>query len=83
MASGTMYFELSDLVAAERQAGVAVVALGKDVDRAAEMREQALQSLDRRRTEGQVAAELFKHGIGLQQRIFTVINLQQAHEWRF
>src|SRR5215211_3692775 len=65
MASGTMY-----LIAAERQAGIAVVALGKDVDRTAEMRGEALQVLDGRRAEGQqIAGKFFKHGRGLQKRI--------------
>ena len=47
---GEQVLELADLVAAEREARVAVLALGPD-RRAAEVRRQAVQPLDRRRAE--------------------------------
>jgi hypothetical protein len=50
---GDQVFELAGLVATERKAAVAVLAFGKQVDLAAEMRAQALQGLDRRRAKGQ------------------------------
>ena len=52
-ASGNQVFELARLVAAEGQAAVAVLALGVQLDLAAQVRAQALQGLDRRRAEGQ------------------------------
>jgi hypothetical protein len=53
MRFGNQVFELARLVAAEGQAAVAVLALGVQVDLAAEVRAQALQGLNRRRAEGQ------------------------------
>ena len=50
---GNDVFELPQLVAAEREARIAVLPLGVDLDRAAEMPGQAFQSFDRGRTEGQ------------------------------
>ena len=50
---GNDVFELPQLVAAEREARIAVLPLGVDLDRAAQMPGQAFQSFDRRRTEGQ------------------------------
>jgi hypothetical protein len=44
-------FELAHLVAAVRKAGVAVLALRPDVDLAAEVLAQALETVDRRRPE--------------------------------
>ena len=59
---GDDVFELAQLVAAEREARIAVLALGVELDLAAEMGGQARQLLDRRRTEGErVAIELFQH----------------------
>ena len=49
-------FQLAQLVAAERQAGIAVVALGVDLHLAAERRGHARQVLDRRGAEGQLVA---------------------------
>src|SRR5262245_51656145 len=49
-------FELAHLVAAEGEAGVAVLALGPDLDAPAEMVAEALQFLDRCRSEGQLEA---------------------------
>jgi hypothetical protein len=48
---GDDVLELANLVAAEREARVAVLALCIDLDRAAEMLRQAAQLLDRRRAE--------------------------------
>src|SRR5215212_1670622 len=74
-------FELPDLIAAEGQAGIAVVALGKDVDHTAEMRGEALQVLDRRRAEGQrIAGEFFKHDMGLQQRVSLSSTYSKLYE---
>ena len=50
---GNDVFELPQFVAAEGEARIAVLPLGVDLDRAAEMPGQAFQSFDRRRTEGQ------------------------------
>ena len=59
---GNDVLELADLVAAEREARVAVLALGIDLDRAAEMRRQTVELLDRRRAERErVALELLQH----------------------
>ena len=46
-------FELAELVAAQREPGIAVVALGVNLDLAAERRRQARQVLDRCRPEGE------------------------------
>ena len=46
---GHNVFEFADLVAAESEARIAVLALGKDLDRAAEVLAQATELLDRRR----------------------------------
>ncbi|KAJ3472248.1 hypothetical protein NLI96_g13385 [Meripilus lineatus] len=48
---GDEVFELARLVAAERKAAVAVLALRIQLDLAAEVRAQALERLDRRRAE--------------------------------
>ena len=55
-------FQLAQLVAAEGQAGIAVLTLGIDFHVAAEVFGEARQKLDRRGTEGQrIARELGKH----------------------
>jgi hypothetical protein len=46
-------FELAQLVAAHREPEIAVVALGVNLDLAAERRREARQVLDRRRPEGE------------------------------
>src|SRR6185369_3710033 len=46
-------FELAHLVAAEGEAGIAILALGPDLDPPAEMVAEPLQLLDWRRAEGQ------------------------------
>ena len=62
MRIGNDVFELAQLVAAEREAGIAVLALGVELDLVAQMRAQALQPLDRRRAEGErIAFEFFQH----------------------
>ncbi len=67
---GDDIFELADLVAAESQPRIAVLALGIDLDAAAKMRGKAAQLLDRRRTEGQrVALEFCQHGRMLLGRV--------------
>ena len=53
---GHEIFELAHLVAAEGEAAVAVVALGEDLDLAAETGGEAGQLFDRRRAEGQLVA---------------------------
>ena len=59
---GDDIFELAQLVAAEREARIAVLALGVELDLAAEMGAQARELLDRRRTERErVAIKLFQH----------------------
>ena len=61
---GNDVFELAQLVAAEREAGIAVLALGVELDLVAQMRAQALEPLDRRRAEGErIAFEFFQHGL--------------------
>ena len=56
-------FELAQLVAAEGEAGIAVLALGVERDAAAEMGGKPRELLDRRRPEGQgIAFELGEHG---------------------
>ena len=63
---GDDVFELAQLVAAEGETGIAILALGVELDLVAQMRAQALEPLDRRRTEGErIAFELFQHGGGL------------------
>ena len=60
---GNDIFELAQLVAAEREAGIAVLALGVDLDLVAKMRAQAPEPLDRRRPEGErIAFEFLQHG---------------------
>ena len=55
-------FELPQLVAAEGEARVAVLALGVELDPAAQMRGQPCELLDRRRAEGQrIAGEFCEH----------------------
>jgi hypothetical protein len=55
-------FELAHLVAAVREAGVAILALRPDLDAAAEMLAQPLERMDRRRSEQQVdAREVGEH----------------------
>jgi hypothetical protein len=56
---GDEVLKLSDLVAAEGEAGVAVLALGVDLYAATEMRGEPLQFLDRRRAEHQLIAREF------------------------
>ena len=59
---GDDVFELAQLVAAVGEAGIAVLALGVELDLVAQMRAQALEPLDRRRAEGErIAFELFQH----------------------
>ena len=54
--------ELADLVAAEGEARIAIVALGVELDRAAQMLGEPIQLFDRRRAEGQrIAFELLQH----------------------
>src|SRR5262249_19243575 len=67
---GDDVFELAQLVAAEGEPGIAVLAFRKDLDLAAEMRREARQLLDRGGPEGErIALELFQHvvipGVGL------------------
>ena len=63
---GDDVFELAQLVAAERKAGIAVLALGVKLDWAAEMRAQVAEFLDRRRSEGErIAGEFLQHVSGL------------------
>ena len=64
---GNQVLELAGLVAAERQAAIAVLALGVELDLAAKMRAQSLQGLDWRRPEGErMAREALQiHGSGL------------------
>ena len=63
MRVGDDVFELADLVAAEGEAGVAVLALGVELDAAAEMLGQAVELLDGRGAEGEgVAGEFLEHG---------------------
>jgi len=63
---GYQVFELARLVAAEREAAVAVLAFGVKLDLAAEMIGEALERLDRRRPEGQrITVEALQvHGRG-------------------
>jgi hypothetical protein len=70
---GHEVFEFPDLVAAEPQARIAVVALGKDVTRPAEMRGEALQFHD-----WLADSRRIFQGHGAPAADFTVINLQQA-----
>ena len=51
---GHQVFELPHLVAAEGEAGIHVLALGVDLDLAAEMGREPRQGLDRRRAEGEL-----------------------------
>ena len=58
---GHEVFHLPHLVAAEGEAGIAVLALGEDFDLAAEMPRQAIELFDRRRAEGErVAREILQ-----------------------
>ena len=57
-------FELAQLVAAEGEARIAVLALGVELDLAAEMLRQPLQLLDMGRPECQrIAFEFFQHAV--------------------
>ncbi len=57
-------FQLAQLVPAEGETGVSVLALGVELDISAERLGQARQVLDRGGTEGQgIAFEFFQHGV--------------------
>src|SRR6202011_4118686 len=59
---GNDVFELAQLVAAERQSRIAVLAFGVELDLAAEMRAEALQLLDVGGSESErIAFELLQH----------------------
>ena len=68
---GGEVLELAHLVAAEREPGVAVLALGPDLDRAAEVLGQPLEPVDRRRPEQQrtrgKSSRLTSRGFRLEQ----------------
>jgi hypothetical protein len=59
---GDDIFELAQLVAAERKAGIAVLALGIDLGLAAEMAAEPRQLFNMRRPKGKrIACEFFQH----------------------
>jgi hypothetical protein len=59
---GNDVFELAQLVAAESQSRIAVLALGVELDLAAQMCAEPLQLLDMRGSEGEwIAFELLQH----------------------
>src|SRR5205807_1160020 len=59
---GNDVFELAQLVAAEREPGIAILALGVELDLAAEMGAEPLQLLDMGRSESEwIAFEFFQH----------------------
>jgi len=61
---GDDVFELAQLVAAIGEAGIAILALGIDLDPAPEMGREPLQWLDRRGAEGQgIALEFLQHRV--------------------